>query len=184
LLLPKLLSNKEGVLSASKVDEILSSVLGIYLPKIDQIRANRAELAIFEASLSSLGSPLGEELLRLRLWEFVTLLGCNAMEISKRGAEYDSDRLTDLQRRVIDWGWRYIVSGDRTMQAAVAILMRGTQLLDDDELYDLPDEMADLLSQNKQERRAAIRKGFGIALDRQHRIKTEHSAVEPRFAAE
>jgi hypothetical protein len=184
LLLAKLPSNKEGVLSANKVDEVLGSVLGLYLPQIDQIRANRAELAIFEASLSSLGSPLGEELLRLRLWEFVTLLGRDAMAMSKRSAECDIDQLTDLQRRVIDWGWRHIVSGDRTMQAAVAILMRGTQLLDDDELYDLPDEMAELLSQNKQERRAAIRKGYGVALDRQYRIKTKQPAVEPRFAAE
>lgn len=171
-------------MSANETDKIFDSVLGLYLPQIDQIRANRAEHAIFEASLRSLGSPLGEELLRLRLWEFVTLLGRDAMAISRRGPEYDIDQLTDLQRRVIDWGWRHIVTGDRSIQIAVAILIRGTQLLDDDELYDLPDEMADILSQNKQERRTLLRKGLGAAIDRHHVIKTKLTAHGRHLAAE
>ena len=166
------------------VERAFNSTLGLYLPLIDELRVDRAEHAIFEAALNSVGQPLGQELLTLRLWNFVTHMSRDATAVALKDPETNADRMTELQQSVFAWGRRHVVEADRATQIGVAILIGGTNVLDQGELYDLPDELAELLTEAKQAERHELRRRHSTLILRHSDLRASAAIIAKRQAAE
>lgn len=168
----------------SIVDHVFNSVLGFYLPLIEELRDDRAEHAIFEAALNSVGQIVGQELLRLRVRDFVAFMSRDAAAVALKEPTHKIEELTKLHCRIHNWGRRNIVEADRATQIGVAILIGGTNILDQGELYDLPDELADLLPAGKQADRRELRRRYSASILRHHDLLAPVALLAKRLAAE
>jgi hypothetical protein len=143
----------------TRVDGCFTAVLGLFLPFVDEMASDTPGHAALEAALSGLGHPLGDELLKQRLWEFVTYMLHDALNQGQKIYGIEDGDLGELQRKLMNWCYHNIIRGDRATQLGVALLVGGQNVLDDGELHDLPDELAELLPSALKRQRMFLRSG-------------------------
>jgi len=108
----------------------------------------------------------------------------DAIAVALKDREIDADRMTELQKIIFAWGRRHVVKADRSTKIGVAILIGGTNVLDQGELYDLPDELAELLSETKQAERHQLRRRHSTLILRHSDLLASAAIIAKRQVAE